>query len=166
MNLRKFKNEDAVAIAGFIHSERDLKLWSANRYNTYPLEPEDIIKNYIECENIGMFIPLTLEDENGNVIGHITLRHPDNDTSKVRLGFIIVDSSIRGKGYGKYLIKEVIRFIRDTFGDVEINLGVFTNNENAYNCYLASGFEVVEIEKEVFKYKNEKWDIAEMKLKV
>lgn len=57
------------------------------------------------------FYALTLED-NGNVVGHLILRNPGKDKTIVRLGFIIIDDSIRKKGYGKKLIKEAIRYAK------------------------------------------------------
>ena len=42
------------------------------------------------------FYALTLED-NENVVGHLILRNPGEDKTIVRLGFIIIDDSIRKK---------------------------------------------------------------------
>ena len=109
------------------------------------------------------FYALTLED-NENVVGHLILRNPDEDKTIVRLGFIIIDDSIRKKGYGKKLIKEAIRYAKENIGAKEINLGVFTNNLGAYECYKAAGFKVTNIIKDAFLFHNEKWDCAEMVL--
>ena len=81
------------------------------------------------------------------------------------MGFIIVDSSIRGKGYGKMLINTAIEFARDTLGAKEINLGVFVNNEGALHCYQSVGFEITNIEKNAYQFYDEEWDCAEMILK-
>ena len=86
---------------------------------------------------------------------------PDNK-EVVRLGFIIVDNNVRGKGYGKILINEAIKYSKEELGAKEISLGVFTNNENALHCYKSIGFKVIRIEKNVYKFYDEHWDCAEM----
>lgn len=163
MNFREYKEEDAKEILNWIKDEREFRLWTADRYDNYPALPSDINNNYLECKKTSNFYALTLEDEQ-KVIGHLILRNPGEDKEVIRLGFIIVDSSIRGKGYGKKLIKEAIKYAKEKLGAKEINLGVFVNNKNAFECYKAVGFKVVHIEKEAYKFYDEKWDCAEMVL--
>lgn len=163
MNFREYKEDDAKQILSWIKDEREFRLWSADRYNTYPILPSDMNDNYIQCKKTSNFYPFTLED-NGKIIGHIILRNPKENKETVRLGFIIVDNKIRGKGYGKELIKEAIKYAKEKLKAKEINLGVFTNNESAYKCYKSVGFNVVSIEKNMYEFYNEKWDCAEMSL--
>lgn len=161
MNFRKYKEDDAKEILSWIKDEREFRLWSADRYNNYPALPSDINDNYLECQKALNFYPFTLED-NGKIIGHLILRNPEEDKQVVRFGFIIVDRSIRGKGYGKKLIKEAIKYAKEKLGAREINLGVFTSNESAYECYKSVGFNVVAVEKDAYRFYNEQWDCAEM----
>lgn len=163
MNFREYKEDDAKQILSWIKDEREFRLWSADRYNTYPILPSDMNDNYMQCKKTSNFYPFTLED-NGKIIGHIVLRNPEENKEIVRLGFIIVDNKIRGKGYGKELIKEAIKYAKEKLKAKEINLGVFTNNESAYKCYKSVRFNVVSIEKNMYKFYNEKWDCAEMSL--
>ena len=163
MQFREYREEDAKTILTWIKDEKELRYWSADRYGTYPISAMDINKNYAECRRVSNFYPFTLEDD-GKVIGHLILRNPREDKKIVRLGFIIVDRVFRGKGYGKKIISEAIRYAREKLGAEQINLGVFTNNQNAFECYKACGFKVVEIEKNVFDFNGEKWDCAEMVL--
>lgn len=163
MNLRRYKKDDAVEILNWIKNEKEFRLWSADRYENYPATPSDINKNYAECEKESRFYPLTLEDK-GKVIGHLILRNPGEDKEVIRLGFIIVDNSIRGKGYGKQLIEYAINYAKEKLGAKVINLGVFTNNEEALRCYKSVGFKVTEVEKNAYQFYNESWDCAEMLL--
>ena len=90
----------------------------------------------------GRFIPLTGIDEEGNVVAHIIIRYPnENDDSSVRLGFVIVDPTIRGKGYGRELLKLTIDYIRQNLTATRVDLGVFVNNPKAAKCYEAAGFK-------------------------
>ena len=161
MNLRRYKEDDAKEILNWIKNEKEFRLWSADRYESYPATPSDINNNYEECEKTSRFYPLTLE-EDGKVIGHLILRNPGEDKEVIRLGFIIVDNSIRGKGYGKQLIEYSIYYAKEKLGAKVINLGVFTNNERAIRCYKSVGFKVTEVEKNAYQFYNESWNCAEM----
>ena len=163
MILRDYKDDDARVILNWIKNEKEFRLWSADRYKNYPATPSDINNNYMECKKISNFYPFTLEDE-GKVIGHLILRNPGENEDIIRLGFIIVDDSIRGKGYGKQLIEIAINYAKEKLRAKEINLGVFTNNEGALRCYKSVGFKVTDVEKNAFEFYDEKWDCAEMVL--
>lgn len=163
MNIRPYKEEDTKEILSWIKNEREFRSWSADRYKNYPAKPSDINDNYSKSKKLSNFYALTFEDEE-RIIGHLILRNPKKDTSIIRLGFIIVNSNIRGKGYGKKIIKEAIKYAKEKLDTKEINLGVFTNNESAYNCYKSVGFKVKSIEKDAFQFNNESWDCAEMVL--
>lgn len=161
MEFREYKQDDAKEILSWIKDEREFRLWSADRYKSYPALPSDIDKNYLECQKTLNFYPLMLEDE-GKIIGHLILRNPGKDMEIIRLGFIIIDRSIRGKGYGKKLIKEAIKYAKENLGAKKITLGVFTCNKSAFKCYESVGFKVTRIEKDAYQFHNEKWDCAEM----
>jgi len=161
MELRKYIKSDADEIIKWIKDERSLRLWSADRYGNYPIATEDINKNYDECIALGNFYPMTLMD-GAKIIGHLILRNPDSNKDIVRLGFIIVNPALRGKGYGKTLINEAIKYAKNTLNAKEINLGVFENNESAYHCYKSVGFKKVRIDKNAFTFQNESWNCVEM----
>lgn len=164
MEFREYIKSDANEIIKWIKDEKALRLWSADRYNSYPIKAEDINNNYNECKSFGNFYPMTLIDEN-KIVGHIILRNPDIDKLDViRLGFIIVDPTLRGKGYGKKLIEEAIKFAKSKLYAKEINLGVFENNESAYYCYKSVGFKEIRVDKNAFQFQDENWNCVEMVL--
>lgn len=161
MILRDYKSEDAEEIIKWIHSERELKLWSADKYNKYPITSDDINEFYKNAKEQSFFCPLTLED-NGKTIGHIILRKKDQNKNIIRLGFVIVDNSIRGKGYGKKLLEESIKYAKEKFNAEKLSLGVFTINTSAYKCYESVGFKTIIVEKNSLQFYDESWDCAEM----
>ena len=161
MELRKYIKSDADEIIKWIKDERALRLWSADRYGDFPITAEDINNNYDECIALGNFYPMTLVDED-KIIGHIILRNPNSNKDIVRLGFIIVNPDLRRKGYGKILIKEAIKYAKNTLNAKEINLGVFENNESAYHCYKSVGFKEIRTDKNVFTFGNDSWNCIEM----
>ena len=141
MRLREYKQEDAGIIAGWLRSEEELYRWSADRFNKYPLSGDDINENYAPQIETGRFFPLTAVDDQGAVIGHFIIRYPrEDDNSSVRFGFVILDPSLRGKGYGKEMLRLGIEYVRERLFASRIDLGVFENNEGARRCYEAVGF--------------------------
>ena len=85
-------------------------------------------------------------------------------TINPRLGFVIVNDSKRGCGYGKKMIKLSIDYAFTIAGAEKLTIGVFENNLPAYHCYKATGFiEALaeRIECEVF---GEKWKIIELEI--
>lgn len=162
MRLRNYMGSDADEIIKWIKDERALKLWSSDIYTDFPITADEINNNYTKCISSGNFYPMTLIDDN-KIVGHIILRNPDfNHKEIVRLGFIIVDYNLRGKGYGKLLIQEAIKYAKINLNADAINLGVFENNNSAYHCYKSVGFKEVRIDKKVFQFHNEMWNCIEM----
>ena len=96
MKIRPFKVNDASTILSWCKDKHAFRLWSADRYKEFPAQPEEMMEQY-EGDNM---YPLTAiaDDE---IVGHILLRFPSEDKSLIRFGFVIVDDSKRGKGYGK-----------------------------------------------------------------
>ena len=45
-----------------------------------------------------VIFPFTAIDDEGKVVGHIMLRYPNSSKTVIRLGFVIVDDNLRGKG--------------------------------------------------------------------
>ena len=159
MIIRTFKKEDAPIILGWIKNKTDLRKWSADRYRDYPATPDEMVQLYAP-DNM---TPLTAEDENGNIIAHIAIRIPDIANPKaVKLGFIIVDDSLRGKGYGKELIRQTIEYARKNLNATSISLGVFKNNPPALHCYESVGFK--EIRHEAYSIDGDTWEVIEMNL--
>ncbi|MBQ9009757.1 MAG: GNAT family N-acetyltransferase [Clostridia bacterium] len=141
MKLRDFRKEDAPIIAGWIRSEEELYKWSADRINRYPLTGDFLLEKYKEFVEAGCFYPLTAVNEEGRVIGHFFIRRLEGrEDCSVRFGFVILNPEQRGKGFGKEMIREGIRYAVDHFSASRVELGVFENNESARHCYEAVGF--------------------------
>ena len=163
MKLREFREEDAWVIAGWLQSEDELYKWSADRFNKYPLTGDDINKNYAPQLETGRFFPLTAVDDNGDVAGHFIIRYPrDDDDSSVRFGFVIVSPKLRGKGYGKELLRLGIEYVKEHLSATRIDLGVFENNESARHCYEAAGF--TEYAQRICEMPIGTWNCADMEM--
>lgn len=167
MQLRQYKPCDADSIVTWIKDEEALRKWSADRFGDFPITSEDINNQYydnngdqIAYDNV---YPMTAYDENG-IVGHLILRYTDAEKKVIRFGFVIVDSSKRGKGYGRQMLTLAIKYAFDILGAEKITLGVFDNNKPAYCCYKAAGF--TETGEEIMcEFFGEQWRQIEMEIK-
>lgn len=166
--IRPYKPKDAEAIVSWIKDERALRKWSSDRYGAYPITAEDINYKYLkcngDCEEPDNFYPITAVDANGPV-GHLIMRYTNKKKTIIRLGFIIVDDSKRGMGYGKRMIQMAMRYAFDMLKAEKITLGVFNNNPSAYYCYKAAGFNEISMKEDiVFEILGEKWKCIELEI--
>ena len=139
MKLRPFAIYDAPIILSWIKDKSAFRKWSADRYPFYPPKPEDMLAQY-DSDTV---YPYTAINDDGNVVGHIMLRYPDPSKTVIRLGFVIVDDQLRGKGYGKQMLQLAIQKAKQEYGAKKITLGVFDNNPSAFLCYESVGFKVI-----------------------
>ncbi|MDE6472468.1 MAG: GNAT family N-acetyltransferase [Clostridia bacterium] len=139
MILRKFIPKDAETIIKWIKDERAFRQWSADRYPNFPISADDINCFYHKFgENMHIFSVIDAFD---NVIGHFTLRYPNNnDKTVLRLGFVIIDDKLRCKGVGKQMVSCAVDYAFNKLKADELTLGVFENNFDAYYCYKSCGF--------------------------
>ena len=164
MNLRAYRPEDAAVILSWIRDERSFRRWSADRYDAYPLSPEELNARYEAMARSGRFFPLTAEDEEGPA-GHLILRYPGEESTVIRFGFIIVDDKRRGQGLGRAMLETAARRAFSEMGAERITLGVFEDNVPARRCYLSAGFwEVPGVKPEILRIMNEDWVCLEMEM--
>ena len=143
MKLRAYEREDSPIIAKWITNETEMYQWSADRYGFFPLLPYSVDEHYAPEMEGGRFIPLTMVDEDDKVCGHLIIRYPEEGNDKrVRIGFVVVDPALRGKGYGSEMMRLAVEYIKDNLTATKADLGVFDNNPKARKCYEAVGFTV------------------------
>ena len=164
LRLRPYKMTDAAAITSWIKNEYIFRQWCADRYDRYPLTPADMNAYYNQMETNDTIWGMTAFDETG-VVGHFTMRFPSDDKKEIRLGFVIVDDSKRGQGYGKDMLKLAIHYAFDCIKVDTISLGVFENNVPARKCYESVGFRpVIKDIPEQYWCLGEVWTCIEMQL--
>ena len=157
MKLRPFSINDAKTILSWCKDKHAFRLWSADRYKDFPAQPDEMTELY-EGDNM---YPLTAV-VGEKIIGHILLRFPSKDKSLIRFGFVIVDDSKRGNGYGKQLLRLAIDYAQQELGAQKITLGVFCDNLSAIECYKSVGFRI--IGEDAYAIDGEEWKGIEMEL--
>lgn len=166
LRMRPYKAEDAKTIVTWLKDEATFHKWGSNRWQNFPITAEDMNRKYFDlngdCAEADNFYPMTFFDGEG-VAGHLIMRFTDECRKTLRLGFIVVDESKRGLGYGKKMLALSLKFAFELFGAERVTLGVFDCNMPAYYCYKAAGFKEVEVsEKETFTFGGEVWQVLEL----
>lgn len=164
LRLRPYRTKDGEYIVTWIKDEYSFYQWSADRINQYPLTAEILNAHYAEYAACDTFWEMTAVDAEGIPRGHLIMRYPEANREILRLGFIIVDSNLRGKGYGKAMLKLAIRYAFELVQVQKITLGVFANNPAAYHCYRAAGFQEIEEAACEYRIGKEIWKCIEMEL--
>lgn len=162
--LRPYKPCDAEKIVSWILDEHSFFQWSADRYGHYPIMAEDMNRYYAAEDGNPDFWEMTAFDESG-AVGHLIMRFVDAERKTLRFGFIIVDASKRGKGYGKAMIQLAAKYAFEIAGAEKATLGVFENNPAAYHCYIAAGFREAPTTAEYYRIGSEDWKCLELEWK-
>ena len=165
LTLRPYKPLDAAVITSWLKNEYLMRQWCADRYENYPVTPEEMNTYYDRYIDGQRSRALTMVD-NGDIVGYITLRNPADNPTEQRLGFVIVDDSKRGRGLGKVLVSIAVKYAFEALGATKVSLGVFENNPSAIHCYEAAGFHRVSLpETESYECLGEVWNCIEMEMK-
>lgn len=163
LHMRPYQAGDAETIISWCRNEYAFRQWSADRYDHYPITPEDMNAMYAGAENV---FPMTAYDEQG-VAGHLILRFPDASGETLRIGFVIVDDTRRGQGLGKELMALALCYAFEVARVKRVTLGVFENNPAACGCYKAAGLREVHLEKqEHYQIMGENWPCCEMQIDI
>lgn len=164
LRLRPYKACDAAFIVKWCTDEIAFRKWTADRYKCFPITSDDMNNYYDGFANADNFYPMTAFDETG-IVGHLIMRFVDADKKVLRFGFIIVDNTKRGKGYGKEMLRVAIKYAFDILKCSKITLGVFENNPDAYYCYKSAGFKDVAMDEDnYFHVMGKDWKCLEMEI--
>lgn len=135
IRLEPFKQEDFKRLISWIDSE-ELLVQFAGAIFTYPLTEEQL-ESYLEDRN--RFAFKVIDASSGNVIGHAEIYQTENHTAKI-CRVLIGDQSLRGKGFGQELIRELVSFSIQQLQIPSVELNVYDWNTGAIRCYEKVGF--------------------------
>ena len=139
--------------------EKAFYKWTAGILGDYPLSKEQ----FSAVTNLMAF---TAIDDN-EIVGFFTMRKPSDFFDELRFGFVVVDSEKRGKGYGKKMLQLGLKYAKEIYGAKKVSLGVFENNESAYHCYKAVGFQDIILEEtEMYHVLGEEWKCLELEMQL
>lgn len=161
IRLRPYKLSDAKYLLEWFHEEEEFMKWSAGKFQ-YPLtmeQLEEYYHNYEQDEKGWIMVAL---NEEGTPVGHFLMRMADYEKNSIHMGFIVVNSKLRGHGYGKQMLSQALKYAFEILNVKRVTLGVYDNNPSAHSCYKAVGFMDENYKENFFPYKDEKWGLYEM----
>ena len=157
LRLRPYNANDAKKILSWAEDKETFYKWTAGVLGDYPITED-------QFNSVTNLMAFTAIDDN-EVVGFFTMRRPTDSFDELRFGFVIVDINKRGKGYGKGMLQLGLRYAKEIFGAKKVSLGVFDNNEPAYCCYKAAGFnDVTSGNREVYQVMDQEWNCLELEL--
>lgn len=155
LRLKPYNKSDADLILSWSNERIAFYKWSAGVLGEYPITKEQ----FGFVDNLMAFT--AIEDE--ELVGFFTMRRDSKNFDELRFGFVVVDPSKRGKGYGKEMLKLGLKFAFEIYGAKKVSLSVFENNESAYFCYKSVGFNDVLFDKlEIYYVLGEEWKCKEL----
>ena len=161
LKLRPYKSCDAQAIAKWVQDRDVFVKWGGERFGDHPVSAETIDQKYRQengdCAEPDNFYPWTAFDGD-RIVGHFIMRYINGDRKLLRFGWVVVDSTARGRGYGAEMLRLGLRYAFDFLGAEKVGIGVFKNNAPAHKCYQKVGFADVGVTKDGA------WEIIEMEI--
>lgn len=161
IRLRPWKREELTELLDWFSDEESFSKWSAGKF-AYPLTKEQLLEYYDRFEkdkNGWIFAAL---DDRGKLVGHIMMRNADYARECVHFGFIAVSPETRGRGTGRLMLTQALRYAGEVLGMKRATLGVFANNPAAKRCYEAVGFKAERVEDDAYEFRGEKWAVIHM----
>lgn len=167
IRLEYFTKDDFQQLIDWVDNEHLLTNWAGSLFS-FPLTP-DSLDWYLEDTNdlakAGAFVYKAVDDQNGKVVGHISLGGISRKNRSARISRVLVgDPEYAGKGVCSAMVKEVIAI---GFGELalhRISLGVYDFNTAAIRCYERCGFVREGVQRDVLKYGDAFWSLLEMSI--
>ena len=150
-------SRDFEAIRQWVCDERSHAMWCANLI-PYPLEKAGFEATLRTAAIRFGDSPFVATTDGGEAIGFFSYS-TNLDTNEGMLKFVIVDSRLRGQGYGGEMLKLALKYAFEIMGAETVTLGAFEGNDIAHNCYKKIGFTDRDIRQA------EPWNVIEMEIK-
>ncbi|AZB10896.1 N-acetyltransferase [Chryseobacterium sp. G0162] len=156
--LESFHINDASALISNIKDKKALLQFAGPMYR-FPLT-KDQLEVDLSDENRTLF--KIIDVENQNTIGHAQIFLKDETFLLGRI--LIWDENNRGKGYGKKVMQELLKYGFSHLNRELAELNVYDWNTGAIECYKKVGFVIDPAVKNEAKIDDETWVSINMKI--
>ncbi|MEG0927579.1 GNAT family N-acetyltransferase [Chryseobacterium sp.] len=158
IELQAFTIVDAPTLISQIKNEKALLQFAGPKYH-FPLT-EDQLADDLADENRTLFKIIDLT--NHSIIGHAQIFLKEKTFLLGRI--LIWDENNRGKGYGKKVMQELLKYGFNHFNRDLAELNVYDWNAGAIECYKKVGFTTDPDIKNEAKIDDEIWVSLNMKI--
>lgn len=155
MRLRPYRKSDFGWIEGWLLDARTHALWCAGRL-PFPLAKETFQDMMETTEREWGSCGYVFTEDSGRPVGFFMYNVNVEDSSGF-VSYIVVDSSLRGKGYGTQMIKLLLKYAFDITNAAVVRLNVFDVNERAKRCYEKAGFVEESFTPDAVVFEEEHW---------
>lgn len=165
VRLEYFERRDFPKLIEWIADEETMMNWAGALF-TFPLT-ESSLDWYISDVNeptSEAYIYRVVEEESGEVIGHISLGSVSRKNRSARISRVFLHPTVRGKGYCYLIVRKIIDIGFNQLGLHRISLGVYSFNKSAIRCYQKSGFTIEGTMRENLWFKDTWWSLVEMSI--
>ncbi len=152
IKLEKFTEQDFERLINWIENEEILVQFSGPIFK-FPLTKEQL-NEYLYTENIISFKVINLETK--EIIGHSEIYKSENKEVKL-CRILIGEEKQRGKGFGKKIVNELVKYSFEKLNAEKIELNVYDWNKYAIICYEKTGFEMNPNKFSEIEVKGNKW---------
>ena len=160
MRIRPYQNKDFDIISQWITDESSHALWCANLM-PYPLEKNSFDALLQEAEERFGDSPFVATTNDGQVVGFFCFS-VNLHTNEGMLKFVVIDNTMRNKGYGCEMLKLAIKYAFEIAKADAVHLNVFPENPGAKKCYEKVGFKERTLTENAFSFKDESWGRCNM----
>ena len=160
MRIRPYQNKNFDIISQWITDERSHALWCANLV-PYPLDKNSFDAFLQEMEDRFGDSPFVATTNDGQVVGFFCFS-VNSHTNEGMLKFVVIDNTMRNKGYGCEMLKLAIKYAFEIAKADAVQLNVFPENPSAKKCYEKVGFKERTLTENAFRFKDELWGRCNM----
>ena len=163
--LKEFRREEYDKLISWIKSKEFIVQWAGPIFE-YPLTEEQLnnYRNGMLTNPPMRKIYSVFKTETDEHIGHIELNNIDRQNNAAKICRVLIGEQYTGKGYGKEIVKAIIKIGFEELELHRIDLGVFDFNTSAVKCYESVGFVHEGGSREARKVDNEYWNLLQMSM--
>ena len=162
--IKPYNSSYAETIINWLKDEESFYRWSAGVLDTFPTNKDKFNSRIQKMKSTKLFYAYVVK-LNNEVIGFFTLRYREESINVLTIGFVIIDPKYRHLGYGKKMLELAINLAFSKYKTDSVNLRVFKDNTDAYNCYKKVGLVENGIE-EYYEILGKKWLVVELEKRV
>ena len=159
IGLAPFEEEDCERLISWVDDARFLLQWAGPEY-AFPLDKEQLLETSMrgQGQTPEHLMFKALNEETGEVIGHIELMHINRQTGTAHIGRVLVgEPELRGRGFGTEIVSRLVERAFVSMSLKRLTLTVYESNRPAVACYRGLGFEIRETRENALMVDGENW---------